>query len=131
MKLYGITVHCYFPGTILTPGFDRENECKPALTAKIEGDGGTEQTPDQCAALLIQGESKVKTFAAVLDDDMLLIAGLEKGHFFVTSDWIGEFARSSCGPATPLNNIFIDQIYRLIAIVSYVLSPRFMLLAFD
>lgn len=57
LKLYNISVHCYFPGTILTPGFEEEQKDKPALTAKIEGGGGTDQTPEQCADLLIKSES--------------------------------------------------------------------------
>lgn len=54
MQLYGISVHCYFPGTIYTPGYELENKTKPALTAKIEGaaDG---LTPEECADKLIKG----------------------------------------------------------------------------
>lgn len=52
--LYNIKVHCYFPGTILSPGFVEEEKCKPAITKKIEGpDDGL--TPEQCAKALIRG----------------------------------------------------------------------------
>jgi 3-dehydrosphinganine reductase len=52
--MYGIKVHCYFPGTIYSPGFDEEEKCKPAITKKIEGtDEGL--TPDGCARVLFRG----------------------------------------------------------------------------
>ncbi|CAD6569950.1 MAG: 3-dehydrosphinganine reductase [Cyphobasidiales sp. Tagirdzhanova-0007] len=53
--LFGITIHCYFPATILSPGYEEEEKTKPALTKKIEGpDEG--QTPEQCASKLLKGD---------------------------------------------------------------------------
>lgn len=53
--LHGITIHCYFPGTIFTPGYQEEMKTKPALTVAIEGpeEGNT---PDVLADRLIKGE---------------------------------------------------------------------------
>lgn len=52
--LYGISVHAYFPGTILSPGLEEENKTKPKITLEIEGqDDGL--TPAQCAKGLIKG----------------------------------------------------------------------------
>lgn len=56
MLLYGITVHCYFPGTILSPGYEQENRTKPELTKKLEGGPEEGLTPKQCAEGLIKGE---------------------------------------------------------------------------
>ncbi|KAJ1676282.1 3-dehydrosphinganine reductase, partial [Spiromyces aspiralis] len=54
LQAYGISVHCYFPATILTPGFDEENLTKPAITREIEGtDEG--QSPEVCARKLLSG----------------------------------------------------------------------------
>nr|CDI54450.1 related to 3-ketosphinganine reductase [Melanopsichium pennsylvanicum 4] len=53
--LYGISVHAYFPATILSPGFEEENKTKPKITLEIEGaDEGL--TPAACAEGLIKGK---------------------------------------------------------------------------
>ena len=55
LLLYGISVHAYFPATILSPGFEEENKTKPKITLEIEGaDEGL--TPAQCAKGLIKGK---------------------------------------------------------------------------
>lgn len=56
MQLYGISVHCYFPGTIYTPGYELENSTKPKITKQIE-DAAEGLTPEQCARKLIKGQS--------------------------------------------------------------------------
>ncbi|KAK9896468.1 NAD(P)-binding protein, partial [Cystobasidium minutum MCA 4210] len=96
LKMYNIDVHCYFPGTILSPGYEAENQGKPPLTLKIEGEG-TDLTPEQCADLLIRN--------------------LEKGHFLIATDLVGHLARMAALGASPCNNVFMDQIYRLIGII--------------
>jgi 3-dehydrosphinganine reductase len=56
LQLYGISVHAYFPGTILSPGYTRENETKPKLTVQIEGDGEKDGlSPAACAKGLLRG----------------------------------------------------------------------------
>lgn len=58
--MYGIRIHCYFPGTIHSPGYEEEEKCKPAITKKIEGpDDG--KTPEQCAQALINGKQPCVT----------------------------------------------------------------------
>jgi 3-dehydrosphinganine reductase len=38
LMLYpGISVHIYFPGSILTPGFEEEQKSKPQITKEIDG----------------------------------------------------------------------------------------------
>ncbi|POW03041.1 hypothetical protein PSTT_11372 [Puccinia striiformis] len=52
--LYNINVHCYFPATIYSPGFEEEQKSKPELTKIIEGaDEGL--TPEDCALRLVRG----------------------------------------------------------------------------
>ena len=59
--LYGISVHAYFPATILSPGFEEENKTKPKITLEIEGaDEGL--TPAQCAKGLIKGKSPLSPY---------------------------------------------------------------------
>lgn len=55
-QLYDIDIHAYFPGTILSPGFEEENKTKPELTKKLEGGDSEGQTPEQCARGLLKGE---------------------------------------------------------------------------
>ena len=52
--MYGIGVHCYFPATIFTPGYEAEMLTKPKLTREIEGpeEGNP---PDVLAARLLRG----------------------------------------------------------------------------
>jgi 3-dehydrosphinganine reductase len=35
-KLYGIDIHIFFPCTMYTPGYERENLTKPSITLKLE-----------------------------------------------------------------------------------------------
>jgi 3-dehydrosphinganine reductase len=52
--LYNINVHCYFPATIYSPGFEEEQKSKPELTKILEGaDEGL--TPEACALRLVNG----------------------------------------------------------------------------
>ena len=52
--MYGIGVHCYFPATIFTPGYEAEMLTKPKLTREIEGpeEGNP---PEVLAARLLRG----------------------------------------------------------------------------
>mmetsp|Transcript_9918 Transcript_9918/g.11230 ORF Transcript_9918/g.11230 Transcript_9918/m.11230 type:complete len:269 (-) Transcript_9918:10-816(-) len=54
LKPYGVNVHLYLPGTILTPGYEEENKMKPEVTKKIEGTADC-VTADQCAIILLNG----------------------------------------------------------------------------
>jgi 3-dehydrosphinganine reductase len=55
-QLYGLSIHAYFPGTILSPGYIEENKTKPDITKKIEGGESDGLTPEQCARGLLKGE---------------------------------------------------------------------------
>ncbi|SJX63964.1 related to 3-ketosphinganine reductase [Sporisorium reilianum f. sp. reilianum] len=97
--LYGISVHAYFPGTIFTPGLEEENKTKPDITRQIEGteDGST---PAQCAKGLVKG--------------------IERGHFFITTDFSTELFRVAALGAGPTNRGVVD---RMIALVGWVAIP--------
>lgn len=71
--LYGISVHAYFPATILSPGLEEENKTKPKITLDIEGtDEGL--TPAQCAKGLLKGKS---TRYQSIDQNSVSQQGLE------------------------------------------------------
>lgn len=97
--LYGISVHAYFPGTILSPGLEEENKTKPKITLEIEGqDDGL--TPAQCAKGLIKG--------------------VERGHFFITTDFNTELFRSAALGASPTNRGVLD---RAVALIAWIAIP--------
>ncbi|KAH9821517.1 hypothetical protein DFH28DRAFT_1078867 [Melampsora americana] len=90
LQLYRIRVHCYFPATMYSPGFEIEQQTKPELTKILEGpDEGL--TTDECAKRLVQG--------------------LEKGHCFITSDPIGHLFRCTMRGAAPISNYILDPIF--------------------
>ncbi|KAK0522968.1 3-dehydrosphinganine reductase [Tilletia horrida] len=96
LLLYGIDVHAYFPSTILSPGFEVENQTKPAITREIEGtDEG--MTPEACAAGLL--------------------AGVQRGNFMITTDFLAElFRTTSSGGAAPGNGP-LDGLLRIIGLI--------------
>ncbi|KAF3353415.1 hypothetical protein VdG1_08082 [Verticillium dahliae VDG1] len=84
-----VAVHVVFPGTITSPGFDRENLTKPDITRQLE-DMDPVQTPDQCADAAIRG--------------------LERGHFFVTVAWLGFLMRVSMLGGSIRNSWLVDTL---------------------
>ncbi|KAK0200555.1 oxidoreductase [Desarmillaria ectypa] len=103
MLLYGISVHIFFPGTIHSPGYEVENKCKPKITLKIEEtDGG--QTPEKAAEGLLKG--------------------IQRGHFHISADLLGNIFRSSTRGVTPRNHVFLDEIYSFIGWVGFPIWRR-------
>jgi 3-dehydrosphinganine reductase len=65
--LYGIDVHLYSPGKMFTPGYDKEAQTKPSITAKIEeSDPGI--TPDVAARGMLKGATVRALHAALVTD---------------------------------------------------------------
>jgi 3-dehydrosphinganine reductase len=81
-ELPSVSVHIFFPGTILSPGFEDEQKRKPEITKHIEGEDG-----QSCEAIA---------------DAML--SGVKRGQFMITSDIIGELARCT-GIIAPGNGL--------------------------
>ncbi|PHH64695.1 hypothetical protein CDD81_4136 [Ophiocordyceps australis] len=65
-------IHVVLPGTILSPGFARENESKPAVTKLLEA-SDPKQTPLEVAEASIRG--------------------LERGDYLITVNWLGSLMR--------------------------------------
>ncbi|KAF5018498.1 hypothetical protein F66182_9503 [Fusarium sp. NRRL 66182] len=93
-----VKVHIVFPGTILSPGNVRENECKPEITKIIEKDD-PQQTPDQVAAKAIKG--------------------LEAGQYSITVNFLGTLMKWSAFGGTPKNSI-LDIFGAFLAIIVWV-----------
>ncbi|OLL21708.1 3-ketodihydrosphingosine reductase tsc10 [Neolecta irregularis DAH-3] len=87
--IYNIKVHCSFPSTIYTPGFEQEQLIKPDLTKELEGsDAG--QTAEQVSKAVLKG--------------------LDSGEFLITTELFGNMARNSMKGLSPRNNVLVDTV---------------------
>ncbi|KAI1862556.1 hypothetical protein JX265_009270 [Neoarthrinium moseri] len=93
-----VKVHVVYPGSISSPGFDRENMTKPEITRIIE-DGDPVQTPDEVAAKAIRG--------------------LEQGRYSITVAFLGHVLRWLAVGGSPRENWFIDTIMSCIVQVVF------------
>ncbi|WFD36393.1 hypothetical protein MCUN1_003272 [Malassezia cuniculi] len=94
LQPHNIAVHAYFPATIYSPGYEEENKTKPEITKAIEGaDAGL--SPDLCAAALL--------------------AGIQRGHFFIVDGPIGSLLRVSSLASAPGNGFLSDYLLALLA----------------
>ena len=82
-----IEVHLVMPNSITTAGYERENETKPQITHQLEG----ADKPQEADAVA-----------------RLSIAGIEKGHYFVTTSFLGELMRWGAMSNSPRNNWLVD-----------------------
>ena len=84
-----VKVHIVYPGTIASPGLERENQTKPEITKIIE-ETDPVQTPDEVAAAAIRG--------------------LENGHYSITSVFLGTVFRCGVLGGLPRNNWVTDTL---------------------
>lgn len=93
-----VRIHCVFPGTITSPGWDEENKLKHDVTKKLE-ESDPRQTEDEVAVAAING--------------------LEKGGYLITTQWLGHLMRASMMGGSPRNSAFMDTIVGWIAYVAW------------
>lgn len=91
-----VKIHVVYPGTILSPGFEREQKSKPDVTIELEKDD-PKLTPDQVAERAI--------------------AGLEAGKHFVTVGILGELMRWGVMGGSLRNNWLVDTL------MAWVIAP--------
>lgn len=84
-----VKIHVVYPGTILSPGFELEEQSKPDITKQLEKDD-PKQTPDQVARKAI--------------------AGLEAGGYMVTVGWLGNLMRWGGLGTSVRNNKLLDTL---------------------
>lgn len=84
-----VKVHLVCPGSITSPGLERENKTKPGITLELEK-GDPALTPDQVA------ERSIK--------------GLQGGEYLTTVSILGEFMRWGVMGGAPRNNWIIDTV---------------------
>jgi len=103
--LYGddVKIHTVFPGTILSPGLDRENETKPDVTHILE-DADPKQSPEYAAQQAIRG--------------------LEKGEYLVTVSWLGALMRGCAWGGSKRGNWVVDTLFTWVASVVWMFAGR-------
>lgn len=84
-----VKVHIVYPGTILSPGFEREQLSKPEITKKLE-ETDPDQTPDEVA------ENAIK--------------GLENGDYYVTVGFLGTVMKWGTLGGAIRNNWILDTL---------------------
>ncbi|KZL67459.1 short-chain dehydrogenase, partial [Colletotrichum incanum] len=82
-----VKIHVVFPGTITSPGLERENETKPQITHQLE-ELDPVQSPEEVARLSIKG--------------------LERGDYFVTVAFLGSLMKWSGLGGSLRNNWVLD-----------------------
>lgn len=103
--LYGIDVHCCFPATIYSPGFEVEQLTKPELTKVLEGsDEG--QTPDVVAAVCVRK--------------------LEKGQSLVVTSLLGEAMRAGSWGGSPRGCWWWDTVVTWVCAVVWLVVGKMM-----
>lgn len=96
LALYNVSVHIFFPGNMLSPGFENENKTKPKITLKIEEDDTGIRCEDAAKGML---------------------AGVRRGDAHVTIDFNNSLFRASMRGASPYNNVIWDSILSCIGSV--------------
>lgn len=84
-----VKVHVVYPGTITSPGLERENKTKPDITLELEKDDPA-QSPEQVAEKAIRG--------------------LQRGEYFVTVSWLGDLMRCGVMGGSLRNNWVVDTV---------------------
>lgn len=84
-----VKIHVVYPGTILSPGFEMEQQSKPEITMQLEKDD-PKQTPDEVARKAI--------------------VGLEAGNYMVTVGLLGSAMRWGALGTSMRNNKLVDTL---------------------
>jgi 3-dehydrosphinganine reductase len=110
LLLYGDStayrVHCCFPGSFISEGFVEEHAIKPELTRQLEGvDAPIEELE--------------KTEMSSLAVAKKIVAGLEKGDYFITVDLVGDLLLNNMRGPSPRDRPLYDFVLGLIAVVAW------------
>ncbi|EPS25693.1 hypothetical protein PDE_00627 [Penicillium oxalicum 114-2] len=84
-----VKIHTVFPMGILSPGYDKEQELKPALTKKLE-EADQPQTPEEVARVTI--------------------AALERGEYMITTMFMGNILKGFSLGLSPRNGLIGDTL---------------------
>ena len=93
-----ISVHIVLPGTILSPGLERENLTKHPVTVILE-DGDPRQSEDEVAAAALRG--------------------LERGEFMVTTQMLGSVMKAGMLGGSPRARLVVDTLLSWVASIAW------------
>ncbi|KAL3964765.1 hypothetical protein ACCO45_001769 [Purpureocillium lilacinum] len=96
-----VKVHAVFPGSILSPGYDRENISKPGITKVLE-ETDPKQTPDEVAEMAIRG--------------------LERGDYYITVNWLGSLMKWGTLGGAFRNNWIVDTLGAWLAPIAWIFA---------
>lgn len=82
-----VKIHTVFPMGILSPGFDNEQQIKPALTKQLEA-ADKPQTPKEVATIAIEA--------------------IERGEYLITTMFVGNLMKGSALGSSPRNSWLRD-----------------------
>ncbi|KAL4755035.1 3-ketodihydrosphingosine reductase tsc10 [Aspergillus terricola var. indicus] len=82
-----VKIHTVFPMGILSPGFDNEQQIKPALTKQLES-ADKPQTPKEVARIAIEA--------------------IERGEYLITTMFVGDVMKGAALGPSPRNSWFRD-----------------------
>ncbi|KAL3485772.1 3-ketodihydrosphingosine reductase tsc10 [Aspergillus germanicus] len=82
-----VRIHTVFPMGILSPGFDNEQQIKPALTKQLES-ADKPQTPKEVAKIAIEA--------------------IERGEYLITTMFVGDIMKGTALGPSPRNSWFRD-----------------------
>lgn len=91
---FDVDIHCIFPGTILSPGFENEEKTKHPVTRELES-SDPKQTEIEAATAAVRG--------------------LESGNYMTATNWLGELMRVGTLSGSVRNNLIGDTIGAWIA----------------
>lgn len=108
LLFHNIQVHTYFVGTINSPGLAIENQTKPEILKLLEEgeDPGSQSS----------GHSKFHP----RERAKVLLKGIEKGQFAISSDWQSDLFRAGSLGCMPRNNIIMDM---FLSVISWFIVP--------
>ncbi|KEZ41599.1 3-ketodihydrosphingosine reductase tsc-10 [Scedosporium apiospermum] len=101
-----VAVHVVYPGSIDSPGLERENKLKPEITLLMEKDDP------------VQSAEEVASRA---------IAGLERGDFFITVSWLGHLMKWGVMGGSLRNNWVVDTLMQIVVAISWIIAQPVML----
>lgn len=96
-----VEVHVVYPGTIDSPGLEKENKLKPEITLLLEKDDP------------VQSAEEVASRA---------IAGLERGDFFITVSWLGHLMKWGAMGGSLRNSWVIDTLMMVVTAFAWIIA---------
>ncbi|KAF1944571.1 NAD(P)-binding protein [Clathrospora elynae] len=86
---FDVNIHIVFPGSILSPGFEKENKTKHPVTVELEK-SDPKQKPLEAATAAIEG--------------------LEGGNFMTPTNWLANLMRCGALSGSERNNVVLDTL---------------------